>query len=158
VTGDKGEDERRPGTGERSAGLKSNRFWVIILGIIVIVSVIAVLFTTSGYYTLTGQKPASYARIYKEGAGFVTVNLDKINNPYTIIVDYTNDPLRLDGINILEAGNGRIRMLSSDCPDGLCIHQGWRSGGIFPIVCLPNRVIVTFESTGDELDIDAVVW
>ena len=138
--------------------MKSNKFWIIVLGVIVLASAVAVLFTTSGFYTLTGQKSASYARIYKEGAGFVTVNLAKINEPYTIIVDYTNDPLRLDGINVLEAVDGRIRMLSSDCPDGICIHQGWRSGGLLPIVCLPNRVIVTFESAGDGLDIDAVVW
>ena len=137
------------GSVQKNKGLKSNKFWVIIFGVVIAVSAIAMLFLS--------QTPASYARIYKEGTGTVTVNLTAINEPYQLVVDYTNDTLRLEGVNVLEVEHGRIRMLSSDCPDGTCIRLGWKSGGVQPIVCLPNRVVVTFDG-GDRLDVDAVVW
>jgi len=123
---------------------------MIVFGIVIAMSATALLFMR--------QTPAKYAHIYKEGAGTVTVNLVEISDSYTIIVDHSSSPLNLEGFNELEIEHGQIRMLSSDCPDGTCIRQGWRSGGILPIVCLPNRVVVTFDDGSSDLDIDAVVW
>lgn len=56
---------------------------------------------------------------------------------------------------VLEAEPGRIHVAHSDCPSEDCVHTGWisRSGG--PIVCLPNRLIITI--TGSDLPLaDAV--
>ena len=59
--------------------------------------------------------------------------------------------------NVIAVEQGRIRMLSADCPDGSCVRQGWISGGIFPIVCLPNRVVITLEHGDNRSNVDAVV-
>ena len=47
--------------------------------------------------------------------------------------------------NTVQAERGRIRMLSADCPDGLCVGMGWSSSPAKPIVCLPNRVTIIIE-------------
>ena len=43
----------------------------------------------------------------------------------------------------LEVKNHRIAFTSSDCPDKVCIHNGWLSREGEQAICLPNRVSVT---------------
>jgi len=128
--------------------LKTNKFWLIILGsVVVIASVVAVLFW---------RVPAAYARIYKDGVLTDVVNLAAAEEPFGLLVegDISNTANR--GYNYLEVEQGRIRVQSASCPDGICIRQGWVSGGLLPIVCLPNRLVVTFDGGGSGLDVDAV--
>ncbi|MEN2984045.1 MAG: NusG domain II-containing protein [Dictyoglomaceae bacterium] len=39
-----------------------------------------------------------------------------------------------------------IKMISSPCPDKICIKQGWINKIGETIVCLPNRVVLRLES------------
>jgi len=98
---------------------------------------------------LLWQEPASYAHIYKNGVLTETVDLNAVTEPYTITFE---DSL---GTNVIEVDRGRVRMLQADCPDRTCVRHGWVSGAATPIVCLPHRVVITFE--GGSPDIDAVV-
>jgi len=123
--------------------LKSNRFWLIILGGIVIISAFIAF--------LLWQVPASYAYIYHDGRLTETVNVAAVTDPFTITVENGGDK------NVIAVEQGRIRMLSADCPDGICVRQGWISGGAFPIVCLPNRVVITLEGATGGSGVDAVV-
>lgn len=50
------------------------------------------------------------------------------------------------GRSTFEIVNGRVRMVSSDCPDKTCIKMGWASQPGQVIVCLPNRVVLKVES------------
>ena len=127
--------------------LKSNKFWIIVLGAIVIACAVAVM--------LLMQVPASYARIYKDGVVTETVNLAAVTNSYAFIVYGNAEIGGSDGFNILEVEHGRIRVSKADCADGDCIRMGWVSGGAIPIICLPNRLVVAFER-GDS-DVDAIV-
>ena len=43
----------------------------------------------------------------------------------------------------MEVKNHRIAFISSDCPDKVCIHNGWLSREGEQAICLPNRVSVT---------------
>ena len=123
--------------------MKSNKFWLLILGGIVVLSAVAAM--------LLGHVQSSYALIYKDNVLTDTVNLSSVIEPYNI------DVLGSGGVNILKIERGRIRMSRANCPDRICVRQGWKSGGITPIVCLPNRVVVTFDGIGSGVDIDAVV-
>jgi len=122
--------------------VKSNRFWLIILGGAVIVSAAAAL--------LMWQVPGSHAHIYHNGELTETVNLAAITEPFTIMIGNGSSS------NVIAVESGRIRMLTADCPDGSCVRQGWTSGGVTPIVCLPNRVVITLDSRVSEADVDAV--
>jgi hypothetical protein len=44
--------------------------------------------------------------------------------------------------NVIEVAGGRIRMLEAECPDLTCVRMGYL--GAFPIVCLPNRLVIRF--------------
>jgi len=107
---------------------------------------------------LLWQTPAGYARVYKDGM-LVTdaVNLLTLTEPLTITIDGAVNFGDIGGLNIVEADHGRIRMLEADCSDRFCIRQGWVSSGLVPIVCLPNRVVITFEGGTDDMGVDAVV-
>ena len=128
----------------------SSKLWIIILcGLVVLAGVAALLL---------GQGQSSYAFIHQDGVLTDTVSLSSVAGGFTVDVFGGADADgSSDRVNVLEVENGRIRMLNANCPDGTCLRQGWKSGGITPIVCLPNRVVVTFDGTGSDADIDAVV-
>jgi len=113
-----------------------------MLGGVVMVSAITALLLT--------RVPMSYAHIYKAGELTEVVNLSMVTEPYSIVV---HDDL---GLNVVEVEPGRVSISKSDCRDGICVRQGWISGGVVPIVCLPNQVIITLDG-GDDFDVDAVV-
>jgi len=123
--------------------MKTNFFWILLLGAIVIISVIAAL--------LLRQVPAGHARIYKNNVLTEAVNLAAVTEPFTITIDNGS------GMNMIAVEYGRIRMMQADCPDESCVHQGWMSSGVIPVVCLPNKVVITFSSDSSDADIDAVV-
>ena len=54
--------------------------------------------------------------------------------------------------NKIEISDGRVRMLEADCPNHLCMHQGWIRFEGQSIVCLPNKVTVIVRGTGDGFD------
>ena len=145
-----------------ASGLKSNKFWILILGGIVAVSA----FVT----TLLWNVPADYAKIYHDNRLTETVNLFAVTEPIFISIETqetfhssqgemkNSRPPVFDGvINIIAIEHGRVRMFMADCPDGLCVRQGWIDSGMIPIVCLPNRVVIILESAENEQNIDAVV-
>ena len=123
--------------------MKSNLFWLIVLGGVVAISALAII--------LPGQVSASYARIYHNGELTETVNIIAVTDLYTITIESGNSK------NTIAVEHGRIRMQSADCPDGTCVRQGWSSKGAFPIVCLPNRVVIVLDSGESGSGVDAVV-
>lgn len=60
------------------------------------------------------------------------------------------------GTNTVELRPGGIRVLDADCPDRICVNQGWLQGGFLPIVCLPHRLVISLESGGSADAPDAV--
>ncbi len=58
-----------------------------------------------------------------------------------------------EGTNRLEIKNGRARMREADCPDSICIKQGWVSRTGECITCLPNRVVVEVVKENDTVDL-----
>ncbi|MCL2662854.1 MAG: NusG domain II-containing protein [Oscillospiraceae bacterium] len=128
--------------------MKTNKFWIFVFGGVVLVASVAAV--------LLWRTPATYARIYKDGELTETVNLAAGTEPFGLLVECGNYDTSGKNFNYLEVEHGRMRVSSADCPDGICIRQGWVSGGLLPIVCLPNRLVVTFDGGGSGLDVDAV--
>ena len=125
----------------RGVNVKSNKFWCIILGLILVLSVVASFMLRRG--------SANEALIYQEGVLIETLDLSAIAETYTITV-------RSDaGMNVIAVDNGRIRISEADCHDGSCVRQGWISGGATPIVCLPHRLVIKLAGN-DAPELDAV--
>ena len=56
----------------------------------------------------------------------------------------------------LEVREGRIRVVESDCPQQVCVHAGWIRRGRQVIACVPNKVLITIESSEPPF-LDAIV-
>lgn len=61
------------------------------------------------------------------------------------------------GSNEILVEPGQISMHWANCPDQLCIKQGVISNGMYPIVCLPNRVVIEIKDEGSSAGIDGVI-
>ena len=83
------------------------------------------------------------AEIWKDGELVTVIDLRSLTEPVEIPVG--------EG-NVVLAEQGRVRMLSADCPDKLCVHMGWSDSAAKPIVCLPNGVTVVVTGAGGERD------
>ena len=121
--------------------LRSNRFWLIIIGGILIVSTIAAI--------MLRQSPLSLARIYHDGMLIERLELTLVPEPYSFTVESGQ------GINEIAVEQGRIRISMANCPDESCVRQGWVSSGTVPIVCLPHRLVISFEG-GSTTGFDAI--
>lgn len=81
----------------------------------------------------------------------------KVSVGSDVVAEY---PLAEDGLytlnggtNVLRIENGKAKMESARCPDGICIKQGWvyRNGEC--ITCLPNKLIVEVVKADDSADL-----
>ena len=74
-----------------------------------------------------------------------------INGVYDINGDNDNNGDN-GNTNRVEIKDGRVRMIEASCPNHLCIRQGWISLEGQSIVCLPNKVVVRIEGSGNGPD------
>ncbi len=77
------------------------------------------------------------AEVYQDGSLVRSVSLSRVTEPYTFDITGKNGSL-----NRIEVRPGSIGMIRADCPDGLCVAQGFIHSPGIPITCLPNRVVI----------------
>ena len=90
--------------------------------------------------------PAPVARITRDGVLLEEIDLDRVSEPYSFPLEDGN------GRNTLSVEKGRIRIAEADCPDQVCVNQGWISNGTVPIICLPHRLMIEIVDGGGGLD------
>ena len=98
------------------------------------------------------QSQESEAFIYQDGVLIERIDLALVDTPYTFTVTGEGGCT-----NVIEVRPGSIGVLSADCPDQLCVHQGFTDSLLVPIVCLPNRLViqVSAPSSAAQTDITA---
>lgn len=114
---------------------------VILFLLLAAVAVSAALLLLRG-----GEKDSPAARITRDGVLLEEIDLNEVDRPYTLIFEDES------GANTVSVEKGRIRISEADCPDQVCVNQGWISDGAVPIVCLPHRLMVEIVGGGGELD------
>ncbi len=86
----------------------------------------------------------SVACIYSNGELIKKITLH--NND-----DYTFDVTNTDGkTNTIVVKDGKIGVLSADCPDKICVNTAHISDGLQPIVCVPNHLVIQIEANKPE--------
>ena len=110
------------------------KFWIILFGAVAAVCILLSL-------PLLRREQARFAQITSKGEVVKTVDL-LIDQEFTV-----------DGKNTITVKNGKIAVTWADCPDHYCMKRGFCSGGT-DIVCLPNRLVITFLG---EQEIDAAI-
>lgn len=112
-----------------------SRYWVAMLA--VLVAVCAGL----SVFLLRPTEDAQWAEIRSDGEIIATVDLriDRV-----LRVQGPNG-----GENVVAVEGGKVAVIEANCPDQHCMQRGFCGGGA-AIVCLPNRLVITF------LDAEAV--
>lgn len=93
-----------------------------------------------------GRAPAPVARISRDGVLLEEIDLSRVDEPYSLTLEDES------GRNVLSVERGRVRVSEADCPDQVCVKQGWVSNGAAPIVCLPHKLVVELAGTEEDLD------
>lgn len=116
------------------------KYWVIVLAAVAAACVVAIVL-----FPLP-QGVAVTAEVYQNGTLIRSVPLDE-DTQFTV-------PAPNGGSNTVVVSSGRIRVEQATCPDKLCVNQGWSRTAGYPIVCLPNGLVI--QPQGSEVDFDAV--
>ena len=112
----------------------------------IIAAVLAALLLGCGAFFIFAPRGGTTALIYLDGELNKKVELSAVTESYTLPVGEGN-------VALVEPG--RISMHSADCPDKLCVKQGYATV-LQPVVCLPNRVTIIMEGPADD-DVDIVI-
>lgn len=64
--------------------------------------------------------------------------------------------IRISDGNTCEIKDGRVRMISADCPDKLCVHSREISSKGESIVCLPNHVVLRITGGDENGEVDSI--
>ena len=89
---------------------------------------------------LPQNRAAGYtADIYQSGELLTSIDLSAVSQPYVFTVTGENGCT-----NEIEV------IISADCPDKLCVHQGFISDSRLPITCLPNRLVIQLRPTAGQ--------
>lgn len=117
--------------------MKSNRFWLLLIGALVLVSLGAMLVVT------LLQQEGDRVLIYQHGELIHTLPLDQ------------DQSLRIEGAhglyNLVTIQDGEVWVSEASCPDQVCVRHGPTHDTADPIVCLPNELVVQV-IRGDEDD------
>ncbi len=113
----------------------------ILIGFLVLVVAISAAAILLG----GGDEPAT-VRITVGGTIVNEIPLSGNSLPKTVTINGKDG-----GENTVVVEEGRVSISCADCPDQICVNQGWITDGTLPIVCLPHQVIVEIvggESSG----------
>ncbi len=104
-------------------------------------------FGTTGSLGADGSSRKMTADIYQNGELVKSLPLENDTENYTITI-YTAD----GGSNVIEVRGREIGIISADCPDKLCVRQGFRHDSLLPIICLPHRLVIQIRAAKEDLD------
>ncbi len=118
-----------------------NRFWIIIFS--------AVLIISAGLWILISNLSlsANIVGIYQNNRLIKKIDLNSVTEPYEITISGEA------GKNIVQVSNGHIKMKSAQCPDKICVNHGELISNTSPIVCLPNKIVIKFENSSENIDV-----
>lgn len=112
------------------------RSWIIIIAAALLLS------SAAAWYIAQARPNDALVGVYQNGQLVRTVDLSAVTQPYDFVLTGT-------GTCVVHVEDGTIYMLSSTCPDQLCVKHGSLGNGL-PIVCLPNKVVIRWLSETDK--------
>lgn len=120
--------------------MKRRRF---LLAALVLVLVIA---AGSVYWFWLRGTDETIATITLDGEIIAEYDLSQVRETETFTVGASGAE------NTIRVSPEGIAVISADCPDQVCVHQGMRSHGPQPIVCLPHKLSITFSTDANGVD------
>lgn len=122
--------------------MKGNIKWIVIFAAIVAVSAAVWLMRKNA-----SDGDMVIARITQDGTVIREIDLSGVAEPYEFVIG-TSD----GGSNRVRVERGRICVTDADCPDRICVNQGYIADASVPIVCLPHKLTIEITGGGSEYD------
>jgi len=119
--------------------MKNSRFWILVVAMTAVMCLVGMALIPT--FVETG----TVAEVRQDGTLLHTLPLDE---PTQLTIDAPNG-----GKNSIVVRSGRICVAHADCPDQVCVDQGWVDTADTPIVCLPHGLVI--EIKGGEQNVDA---
>ena len=89
--------------------------------------------------------------LFRAEGDTVTVTVDGVLwAEYPLNEDRTVEIKTERGVNLLVIRNGKAKIESASCPDGICSSHRPISHNGESIICLPNKVVVTVRTTNTD--------
>ncbi len=117
--------------------------------IVAVMIILALALSTAGVfaYKKFSKSSSHIAQIKQDGKVIRTIDLDKITEPQEIKIPYEGGHY-----NIITIEKGKIRVSDADCPDKLCVKEGWASEAGQNVVCLPHKLIIVIQGGSKGVD------
>jgi Protein of unknown function (DUF1312). len=115
---------------------------------ILIVAIIVFSIVGFAYSILRPTFPGDTVYIEVDGKLYEELPLSK-DKTVTVRVDG-------GGYNVVEIKGGKVRISDANCPDRVCVRQGWIDRSGENIICLPHRVVVRI--SGRMKNVDQVTY
>ena len=120
---------------------KKNIIAILILALIIVLSLFSLKMINRESKTL------GIVKVIKNNEVIKTIDLSKVKESYEFEVKGDNEES-----NTIKVENTGVSIVSASCKDKICIHTGKIKDSSLPIVCLPNKLIIKFESTKESED------
>ncbi len=114
----------------------------LILGLIILVILVSALMFIINIATVNGTKKAL---VYYDNDLILSIDLDDSEFREYKVSGYNGDV-------ILNASNGKVRVVEEISPLHICSYQGWIDSPHEIIICLPNRIVVKIEEQKEKID------
>lgn len=106
---------------------------VVIAAFLIILSLSSLL-----YLMLPKESGGEYiADIFQNGVLIQSIPLSEVRESRVFTITGENGC-----VNEIEVRPGSIGIISANCPDKLCVHQGFIHDSRLPVTCLPNRLVI----------------
>lgn len=112
------------------------KYWIGLIAFALVLSL------GLGLWLLRPQAPGTRVTVVQDGQVIMVLDLDQDQ-----ALTFTG---KNGGTNTVKIKDGKIAVTQASCPDHICMSMGWKNSGP-PIACLPNGLILRFE-TEDTLD------
>ncbi len=109
------------------------RFWIILFAGLMAGALIL------SWLVMHKDHHGQVAGVYSDGELVRLINLSEVTEPFEFTVTYG------DSYNTIYVSAAGIYISEASCPDQICVRHGPLGDGP-PIVCLPNRLVIRWES------------
>lgn len=130
-----------------NASINDRKKAVLLAAVLLVIAILCGIRIYAVSHSSTGNGQALYADIYQSGELLQTIRLDTVTDEYIFEV-----PGEGGASNTVCVRPGSIAIISANCPDQICVHQGFISTSLLPITCLPNRLVIRVREKAACLD------
>ena len=118
--------------------------------ILILTIFILSIFSYGFIYLSGGEERGRYISLQVNGEEVKRLTFTSSEEPYVYRLETEH------GLNVVEVVGNKVHLIEADCPDKLCIKQGFieKTGEV--IVCIPNKMVLEIKSDNLDKELDGI--